>query len=385
MINRQALRPSRGTVRVLLIIGAVALATALRLRAVDLLPADFDEDNYLRAAQGYAAAIRTGDWAPPLTTDELIEHPALGTLAFGAVIAPLPPAPEIPFRRLSAPPDDTLPEPHWTVARFAAGALGVATVAALALLDPLAAILLATSTWHIKYTSQVMLEALGALASLATVLLYLRSGGRSNRALAGSAVALGLTAATKYVYALVGLAIAVDWIIRRLTPNGQRSLWPLLAWGALAVAVFFAANPELWADPAGRLAASLFFHSGYAAGPSVRNAALPAWQPLVWLSQPVPWHPGVFLLTMDALVSLAALIGLPGTWKRRPVIAIWLLLALTFLLAWPTKWPQYTIVLSVPLSLCAAEGLRSLVAPIRGLYAEATARGCTRWLPGCRS
>jgi len=35
--------------------------------------------------------------------------------------------------------------------------------------------------------------------------------------------------------------------------------------------------------------------------------------------------------------------------------------AIIFLLAWPTKWPQYLLTLSVPLCLCAAEGFNQVI------------------------
>ena len=37
---------------------------------------------------------------------------------------------------------------------------------------------------------------------------------------------------------------------------------------------------------------------------------------------------------------------------------IWLLVALGFFFLWPTKWPQYILILTVPLALAAATGSR---------------------------
>ena len=45
----------------------------------------------------------------------------------------------------------------------------------LSAINPLAGLILAEHTWTIKYTSQVMLEALPALSSLLVVVFYLRS------------------------------------------------------------------------------------------------------------------------------------------------------------------------------------------------------------------
>jgi hypothetical protein len=367
------------------IVAVIVVAVVLRVRAVQMLTVDYDEDNYLRAGQQYRAALITGDWHDVLALTELSEHPVVGKVIYGAVLTALPPGAEIPYRQLSAPPDNNLPQPQLTAGRLTAAVFGVAAVAALATLDPLAAALLAVESWSVKYTTEVMLEAFGAFFSLLAVLGYIRAGksarvssvvgGRDGRWLAVSAIALGLTAGTKYVYAVAGIAIALDWLLTwwraragpaagRVSDDGPsvngRSIRPLLAWGILASAVFLAADFYLWPDPAGRLAASIGFHESYALGGSVRAAGLPPWQPAVWLSQSVPWQPDVFLVRADTAIALLALVGLPFAWRRHRVVALWLIVGLAFLFLWPTKWPQYTNVVTAPLTVAAAAGIRSL-------------------------
>ena len=366
---------TRFFLRLLLILGAVALATALRLRGVELLPADYDEDNYLRAGQQYAAAMRSGDWELVLTQDELSEHPPVAKLIYGAVLLTLPPTPLIPERGLSEPPDEDLPEPHATRARLAATAFGIGSVALLAVVDPLAATLLAIGTWPIKYSSQIYIEAQAAFFALAAVLCYTRSRGISRGWLLASAVLVGLTAATKYVYGVVAVAIVLDWLLSgrwpgrfvgRIgsDPSGWRArgrfLPHLALWAAVALGVFFLADPQLWSDPIERMRNSLAFHQQYATGASVAQAGYPVGQPLIWLTQSVPWHPGVFLIEPDAVVTILAALGLPIAFVLRRVFALWLLAGLVFLVLWPTKWPQYTLVLYTPLALVAAEGARWL-------------------------
>jgi hypothetical protein len=356
-----------------LVLAVVLVAIVLRVRAVQLLPIDFDEDNYLRAGQQYRAALLSGDWREAFSRTELSEHPVLGKVIYGAVLAPFPPAPDIPARQLSSPPANNLPEPQLTLARMTTATFGVLTVGALALLDPLAGGLLAISTLNVRYSSEVMLEGFGGFFSVVAVLAYLRSR-RSGSWLAVSGIALGLTAATKYVYAVAGLAIAIDWLLswheaRRTDlatdvanklARPRRSLRPLLAWGVLAAAIFLAADFYLWPDPLGRLAATLSFHGAYALGNSVRAAGYPMWQPLVWLSESVPTPPGVFLVRADLLIAVLGIVGLPLAWRRHRVVALWLIVGLAFLLVWPTKWPQYANVVTAPLSLAAAAGIRSL-------------------------
>jgi hypothetical protein len=358
--------------RVGLVLAVVFVALVLRVRAVQFLPVDFDEDNYLRAGQQYRAAILSGDWREAFSRTELSEHPVLGKVIYGAVLAAFPPARDIPARQLSSPPADNLPEPQLTIARTTVATFGVLTVGALALIDPLAGGLLAISTLNVRYSSEVMLEGFGGFFSLLAVLAYIRSR-RDGRWAAISAIALGLTAATKYVYAVAGFAIAIDWVLswhatRRTAASrarGRESLRPLVAWGVLAACVFVAVDFYLWPDPVGRLAATLGYHEAYARGDSVRAAGYPMWQPLVWLSQSVPTPPEVFLVRADPLIALLAVVGLPLAWRRHRVAALWLLVGLAFLLVWPTKWPQYANVVTAPLALAAAAGIRSLWAFLR--------------------
>ena len=353
---------SPALVRAGLVLVVVVLAIVVRGRAIALLPVDYDEDNYLRAGQQYRAALLTGDWREVLGQTELSEHPAFGKLIYGAVLAPMPTGAEVPARRLSDPPSNNLPQPQLSVARAAAAAFGVVAIGVLAVVDPLAGLALASSSWSVKYTSEVMLEGFGVLLSLAAVVAYLRSNRRYGEWLAASGIALGLTAATKYVYAVVGVAIAIDWL---LAERDRATLRRVGAWAVLAVAMFIAANIYLWPDPVARIASSVAFHESYAFGPSVEAAGHPPWQPIVWLSQSVPWQPHVFLIRADLLIGVLAVLGLPLAWRRDRVFVLWLLVGLAFLLAWPTKWPQYTNVLTTPLAFAAASGVRQLGAIAR--------------------
>ena len=80
----------------LLIIAAMAvtlIALSARLTAVDQLPIDYDEDDYLRAGQIYATGIQHGDWSVFTRENYRTEHPPLTKIINGLVMAPLPPAP----------------------------------------------------------------------------------------------------------------------------------------------------------------------------------------------------------------------------------------------------------------------------------------------------
>ena len=350
-------------VYILTILAVTLIALGLRLRAVDLLPIDYDEDDYLRAGQQLAAAIQQGDWAGLTDLNYRPEHPPLAKLAFGMALVPLPQVDEVPDRPTTAEPANALPEPHFQVSRLVAAAAGVLQVLILALVNPLAGLVLAVHTTTIKYTSQIMLEALPALTSTVAVVAYARSGGRRNGWLVLSAVALGLTASGKYLYVLVGLVIVIHWLWETFPHQRRvaalvRWLSPVILWGLLALVIFFLTNPYLWPSPLERLRDSVLYHGGYTQSEEVQRANYPLWQPLVWIFQSVPWHPGVFIIAIDGLIALLAVLGLKPLWQRNKLYVLWLAIGLLFLLLWPTKWPQYILVLTAPLALAAAVGFQ---------------------------
>ncbi|HEY6072307.1 MAG TPA: ABC transporter permease subunit, partial [Anaerolineales bacterium] len=210
-----------------------------------------------------------------------------------------------------------------------------------------------------------------ALTSLLCVLAYLqwkRTGkGRFEFWLVLSGVFLGLTAASKYMYCVIGFAILIDWFLDAKEQNDLGRFYKqVFVWGILAIVVFFAADPYLWPDPIGRLKESLLYHAAYTSGAAeVQNASSPAWQPLYWLFWSPYWsYPGVFAFPFDILITVIAVLGLKRLWGRNRLFALWLGVALTFLLFWPTKWPQYILILTVPLSMAAAEGVMSAWEPL---------------------
>jgi hypothetical protein len=110
--------------------------------------------------------------------------------------------------------------------------------------QPAGGALLAVHTLAVKYTSQVYLEALPHLASTVAVLAFTRSRAGRDRWFWLSAVALGVTAASKFTY----LPVAVSW--SPTWPWRPRARWrDLLLYGLVALAVFLAAQPHLWRDP----------------------------------------------------------------------------------------------------------------------------------------
>ncbi|GAB4499979.1 MAG: hypothetical protein OHK003_18140 [Anaerolineales bacterium] len=347
--------------RILAIAAVLLIAWTLRANAIQKLSIDYDEDDYMRAGQEYAHLIRTSNWSGFLEANYRPEHPPLAKIVIGLSLLSAPEKELTPDAATTAEPNKSLPRDLVKPARTTNAILGGVTVALLAIINPLAGLALATHTFTIKYVSQIMLEALPALTSFLMALTYLQfKKNRKTGWLVASAVFLGLTAASKYLYCVIAIAILADWFMDAKARDEVKSFFrQALLWGFLGVVIFFAANPFLWADPIQRLRESVFYHAGYSTGAAeVQSANFPFWQPLNWLVFfPSVWHPDVFAFSPDFLIALFAIFGLPRLWKKERLYVLWLGFALLFLLFWPTKWPQYVLTLTVPLSLAAAEGL----------------------------
>ncbi len=213
----------------------------------------------------------------------------------------------------------------------------------------MAGLRLAVHTWTIKYVSQIMLESIPAFTSLVSVLSYelwkkKKKGNRVNSWLVTSAIFLGITAASKYLFAVIGIAILVDWLIEtREAGKWKKPLRNMVIWGLIAIAIFFVFDPYLWPDPIGRLKESILYHTLYSQGAQeVERANYPVWQQLSWLfSSPQMWQTDAFYFSIDPLITIFAFIGLVRTWREKRLFALWLIIGLFFLLIWPTKWPQY--------------------------------------------
>jgi hypothetical protein len=362
--------------RILLILIAIAItagAIGLRLYAADRLPIDNDEPTYFESALAYNNFMRQGQWTWLAWYYQNYTHPVFYKIVYGLALFTQPPLPQM---------DKSQFKPHIAMAASAERAWGMVgrytsvffgglAVMVLALLNPLAGIFIAVQTIAVKYTSSFYLESLPFMTSLLAAIFYSQwfSRATADKALTWkehawlglSALALGVTAASKYIYSVVGLAIGVHFLFN-LTRDRTLRRYPgyLIAWGGLSLLAFFAFDPYLWPHPIERLVRSIGFQTSYATSATIIKSDLPVWQPLIWLSNSypnfIPEMKSGFIIAIDPLISLLAVAGLPRLWKRQPLYLFWLVIGITVLVAWPVKWPQYEMAIIVPLCLSAAEG-----------------------------
>jgi hypothetical protein len=373
--------------RLLLALLVGMLAMGLRLDAASRLTIDDDEDTYMNVALHYAWSIRYGGWQEVYRHTQNAEHPILAKLVYAAVLSGVSPAEKLQPKDIERLPVQQTPGALWILAaRRTAAVLGGLVVLALALVNPLAGLFLALHTTAIKFTSEVVLDPLPFLTSLLVIMTYDRwsknefrseTAGRWNGLwLLASVVLMGMTAAGKYIYCIVGLAICVDFLIRlwkdfRAGKRGQalRQLSLMLAWGLGSVLFFFIFDPILWKHPEQRFFDSVLYHINYSMSGYVQASGRAWWYPLKLLilsaPQQDPIDAGIFYMEPDLWIALLALAGLPLLWVRHRIYALWLMTALAFLLSWPTKWDQYELI-TLP-AVCLSAGVLCIELLKRGL------------------
>ncbi len=319
----------------------VVLAALLRLWAAWQLPTDYDEPVYIKAGFDYAEAVRAGDWDAVIDYAGNREHPPLVKLLYGAGVLALGPG---------ATWDSAL-----MTGRLLSALFGTLAVLLLALADPLAGAMLAVHTLTVKYTSQAYLEALPLFACIAAV-LALRQGSGRGRWFYLSAAALGLALAGKLSYLPIVFPIVYVALAERRVRRTE-----LVPYFALAAAVFLLLNPTLWREPLARLGETLAYHSQYSRSAHVQQVGYPWYQPILWVAFSVPWHPEVFFYGgFDGIIFLLALGGAWWQWRERRWAVVWAGTCLVALLLWPTKWPQYAVIVVPALCLIAAGTARRI-------------------------
>lgn len=377
-MHRPAARPGLPLPATLAVVVVAAVAAWVRWGAARDLPPDYDEYDYVRLGHRYAERMVPGRWHEIPEVTQNAEHPPLVKLLYAGALRQSGAAePDWSQVEVGKP----LPEqarPAYQATRTLSATAGVAQVALAAAVSPVGGLWLALDTYHAKYTAQAYLEGVAGLFALLAVLLFERSLRRREpeglvpevaAPAAGplllSAAALALATASKYPFGLVaGLTILPFLLWRTRQRPALR-----LAFAAVGLVVFLAADPYLWLHPVDRIWGSVTYHFGYAVGDHVRKAGLPWWQPLAWLTSasPATWHPGVFpVALLDRAILVVAALSVPAVVARRPVLVAWAAVGLAFLLAWPTKWPQYSVIVRPALAMCAGLGVAALLGRLAG-------------------
>ena len=373
--------------KIVLVLTIVLIGLGLRIYAVNHLPIDMDEPVYLSAALDYNNFIRNGEWTQLAWYDGNYEHPAFSKIMYAFALLTQDPLEKLyyqkDFNRLS--PIQTSEGKPWGLAgRYTSVVFSTIAILFLAIFSPWAGLFLSIQTICIQYTSEIYLEALPLLTSLLSVLTYLKWFKKQrnenikvrdtrNFWLLLSALFLGMTAASKYLYCVAGIAILLHLLIHMIQKKQIKEKMPyLFFWGLFSLLMFFVFDPYLWPHPFQRLWGTLTYHMNYHNSAIVKRYDYKFWQPFVWLSQSAPLHfpylEGSFLIKFDLPISLLALIGLPRLFKENRVFFLWLIIAFVVLLLWPTKWPQYILTLVVPLSLSAAEGAKTVWELLKNIF-----------------
>lgn len=365
----------RWILSVFVILGITILAFELRMYASNRLFYDHDEDTYLNAALNYTNYLREGkfSWLAWDTTN--YEHPSFNKIVYGLALLfeePLDHFNKSDFS-YNTPISNSQAYEYARADRRVSVIFGSLSVLALSILNPLAGFFLAINSLCVKYTSEIYLESLPMFSSFLSVVAYsnyiksiFHETAKNNKSmiwLGLSAVFLGITAASKYVYCVAGLSITLYWIIlllrKKLSP---RDIYIFMGWAFFSILTFFLFNPYLWPHPVERFTKTIFFHLNFQDSAFVKG--YPFWQVVKWLFNPFAEYDvapkTAILFRIEPVIFILAIIGIPRTIKRNSIYVIWLFLGFIFLLLWGTKWPQYTLIILVPFSIVASQGLISI-------------------------
>jgi hypothetical protein len=359
----------RKTISILFVIIVTLISIQSNLLAANTLPIGQDEPYYLSVALRYNNDLRNGQVNQIWWDDINYEHPILYKVIYGLSLFTQDPIAKINPKdvRIGAPMNaETSGKPWLLAGRITSAVINNFTVMVLTILNPLAGLFLGIDTININYNSRFTLEALPLFSSLLCACLYLlwEKTPKTQHKRRGlffflSTFFLGITAASKYIYCLVGLVIITDYIIDNIHEKRVvRDTLFLLFWGGMASLTFFIFDPILWPHPYQRLFNSITFHQAYATSHS-DCCSYPFYQGIIWLTKPYtaffPDLKASFRVFPDTIIFILGVIGLPWLFHKKRFWAIWFIEGGIFLLLWSVKWPQYSLILLIPLCMSAGE------------------------------
>lgn len=312
---------------------------------------------YVPIAKKYADYLKTGDFYKIITFKGNIEHPILIKLIYGIGI----------YIANLFGMDVTTFITQINISRLISVLFSVAHIALIYLINPIAGIFMAVSSWQIKYSAEAMLDS-GAtfFATVAILALIKMNGKKIEKYFMISAIAIGMAFASKYITATTAITILPFLFIKT---KKNRKLF--FIYGIIAFTTFFIFDPILWTDTFHRLKESILFHKNYINGSDVKKADFPFYMQMIWLLQSVPWKPlNAFFIRIDPLIFIGAVLGAKALYKKSKIFGTWFFVNAIFLIIYPTKWAQYTLIFIPIMSIAAADFYSKFYLKLKILYKE---------------
>lgn len=353
--------------RIAVIVWIALLALAFRAADAQRQTPQVDELAYVPLAMMSTDYIREGEISRLSQMMEIAEHPRLPIALFSVA-------------GIIGGVDRWNYVQAQTAARWVSIILAGCCAAMLAIRSPLAGLIWTVSCISVVYTSIAYLDSTMTFFVVGCVLAFELAWRRrpvlDNEArifpwnhipwiwLGLSAVCAGAAVSSKYLAAPAPLTIAaffMVWLIR--APGFARKFIALIFMGyvALALITMVLTDWHLWvSNPVERIIYRLTFHRQFSASDLVAESAFPWYQPVVWLWTFASNSEGAGWAWIDKAITLLGLGGLFVLARRAPVLGVTGLMILGFLFLWPTKWPQYEVVLIPWLALGAAELISSV-------------------------
>lgn len=335
--------------KIIVILAIAVLALLLRLHAAERLGIDKDENLYMSIGEVYKDNFSNLKINEIINTTENIEHPQLAKMLFGTSM--------LIAEKIGIPTTTT--KDKLRVMRIVSVLFAVINVIVISILNPLAGLLMAVTSWHIKYSSEVYLDSVATgFASLA-ILFYIVSRGKIGKYFVLSAAFIGMGIASKYITITTAITIFIFIIM-----DSEKKMKKIAIFTGIAIAAFLLFDPILWYDTVYRIKTSVFFHADFTQSAIVKSADFPFYQQLVWFIKGASSARNAFFIKPDLFLLITGLAGIPFLLKKNRLLGVWLLVNLIFLLIYPTKWPQYTMILIPPLALASGEILQIIIRKI---------------------
>jgi len=340
-------------IMIYLLITIYSATVAIKIYALDNIPIDVDEPTYLKASTDLGKCLLEGNITCLTSYEYNIEHPWLAKLLFGIAI------------NIFNSTDPLI------VGRYTSIFLTSIISILIAIVSPMAGLFYIGDPLSIKYGSEIYLDGIATLFTVSAFIVLDR--GFSSEKILLSGVFAGASIASKYTSLFAVIAIPIYLLIKTfLDIEEKQGKWIiglrfsrkylsyLLLWITFLTLSFYILNPSIWTDPFKplhdtRLYRSITYHHEYSMRTLAKNP-YPPYQQLIWIIEniPIKWHPNAFLIGIGLWIVVLGYLGLPITVFRKPLIALWIIIYTLFLILWPIKWPQYTVLLTPALCISAS-------------------------------